>query len=80
MLLRLARQVGFALTSEANFAPTTLLGRWCLPTAPAYAATCNQVLKAQLATDDNGIGATKTDSPKEQQGTSSLARRDHSVC
>jgi hypothetical protein len=35
----------------------TQLGRWCIPTAPAYAQTCNQKRKADLANRDNCMGA-----------------------
>ena len=35
----------------------TILGRWCLPTSPAYRKTCDPMRKGQLADYDNGLHA-----------------------
>ena len=69
-----------ALMSSAFALPPSppKLGRWCLPTAPAYANTCNQERKAQMALEDNDLGSTPlTGAPDRLR---SVRLPDHSEC
>lgn len=44
----------YILTRLLNSKPPTPLHRWCLPTSPVYAVTCDQMRKGALADVDNG--------------------------
>lgn len=55
-------------TFFASSSHPTILGRWCLPTSPAYRKTCDPMRKGMLADYDNGLHALFVAQKKKESG------------